>query len=315
MHYRNLALFLILAAVWGSAFVAIKAGLGTPTNPGYFFEAPVLFAAARYDIAGILMFAFAVWATPRWRPRSRTEWVSVFIAATLLIAAYHAFLFIGETNPSVTSAGAAVIVSLSPVLTTAFARGLLPAERLTAVGVLGLILGLLGVGILSNPDPSNLLTAGVLAKVTVFLAAVSFALGSVLLRRINDGLPIETLEAWAMLGGAAMLHLASVGLGEDLPGTPNASAIAALAYLSVVASAGGFLVYFVLLERLGPIEINLVSYVAPIFAAVVGFVLLGEVVTIYTGIGFLVIVVGFILLKRQALRRELPTLRKSWRQD
>ncbi len=45
-RYRNLALFLLLAAVWGSAFVAIKAGLA------YF--PPVLFAAIRYDIAAVL---------------------------------------------------------------------------------------------------------------------------------------------------------------------------------------------------------------------------------------------------------------------
>jgi drug/metabolite transporter (DMT)-like permease len=52
-------------------------------------------------------------------------------------------------------------------------------------------------------------------------------------------------------------------------------ALWALGYLSLGASAAGFLVYFTLLERLGPIEISLVSYVAPLFAAISGFLFLG----------------------------------------
>jgi len=116
---RNLSLFLILAAVWGSAFMAIKAGLT------YF--PPVLFAALRYDVAGVVMLAYAAYVVDDPIPRGRDdEWTTVAVGATLIIAAYHAFLFIGESDPAVTSAVAAVIVSLSPVLTTVFARAFLP---------------------------------------------------------------------------------------------------------------------------------------------------------------------------------------------
>ncbi|ELZ49798.1 hypothetical protein C464_03624, partial [Halorubrum coriense DSM 10284] len=79
----------------------------------------------------------------------------------------------------------------------------------------------------------------------------------------------------------------------------------ALGYLSVVASGIGFLVYFDLLDRLGPIEINLVSYVAPVFAALVGWLVLDEGITATTVAGFLIICVGFGLVKRDAIRAEL----------
>ncbi|WP_255148769.1 DMT family transporter [Halorarius halobius] len=304
MRHRNLLLFLLLAAVWGSAFVAIKAGLGTPADPAGFFETPVLFAALRYDIAGVVMLGYAAYATDRWRPRGRTEWASVLVAGALMIAAYHAFLFVGETDPAVTSAVAAIVVSLSPVLTAGFSRLWLPSERLTPLGVAGLLLGLVGVGLLTKPTPEDL---GVnLGVVLVFLAATAFALGSVLNRRIDADLPIETLEAWAMLTGAGMMHAGSAAVGESVAAASfTPTALAALAYLALAASAGGFLVYFDLLERLGPIEINLVSYVAPVFAAVTGFLLLGEVVDLYAVAGFLVILVGFGLLKRDAIRAEL----------
>jgi len=297
-RYRNLALFLVLAAVWGSAFMAINAGLE------YF--PPVLFAALRYDIAGVIMLAYAWYVVDDPVPHGRSEWALVAIGATLLIAAYHVFLFVGESDPAVTSAIAAVIVSLSPVLTTVFARALLPSERLTLAGIVGLLFGLVGAVVLADPDPANLTGDGTVAKFLVLLAATAFALGAVLTRTIDAELPIETMEAWSMAFGAIIMHLVAFGVGESVSEIVwTFEAVAALAYLAVAASAVGFLIYFDLLDRLGPIEINLVSYVAPVFAALSGWLFLSEGITVTTVAGFLLICVGFALVKRSAIRDEL----------
>ncbi|MFB6139182.1 MAG: DMT family transporter [Halosimplex sp.] len=300
--YRNLGLFLALSALWGSAFMAIKAGL----------EAfpPVLFAALRYDVAGLVMLGYAVVRADDWRPRGRDQWATVGVGAALMIGAYHSFLFVGEQGT--TSAAAAVIVSLSPVLTTVFARGLLPDERLSTVGVAGIVLGVVGVVAVAQPDPATLLTAAVLPQLLVFAAAFSFALGSVVTTSLDAGVEIETMEAWSMLGGAGLMHLVSLGLGESLAAiTWSTTAVSSLTYLALGASAAGFLIYFDLLERLGPVEINLVSYVAPLFAAATGFLFLEEVVDAWTAAGFCCIFAGFVLIKRSALRRELPKLRAA----
>ncbi|QDX41874.1 DMT family transporter [Salarchaeum sp. JOR-1] len=299
-RYRNLSLFLVLAAAWGAAFMAIKAGLA------YF--PPVLFAAVRYDVAGVLMCAYAWYATDHPRPESRGEWLLVGVGATFIIAGYHAFLFVGETSPEVSSAAAAVVVSLSPVLTTGFSRGLLPSERLAPAGVLGLLFGLAGVVVLATGGSAALGDVGS-GEALVFAAAACFALGSVLTERIDASLPIETMEGWSMLLGALLMHAASLAVGEPLEVRWTWEAVAALAYLSLAASALGFLIYFDLLDRLGPIQINLVSYVAPVFAAITGFLVLGEELDWTTGAGFLVIFAGFCLVKRRAIRDELA----SWR--
>jgi len=299
MRFRNAILFTALAVAWGSAFTAIKTGLE--------FFPPVLFAAFRYDIAGVLMLGYAVYATDRWIPRSRNEWVLVGIGGAFMIAAYHAFLFIGEQGT--TSAAAAIIVSLSPILTTGFARAFLPGERLTGIGIVGLLIGFIGVGILSSPDPNNLLDTRTVSMFLVFLAAASFALGSVLTRRVDGELPIETMEAWSMLIGALLMHGASMALAESVSDVQwTGEAILSLFYLVLVASALGFLIYFDLLKRLGPIEINLVSYAAPVVAAVTGLLFLNETPTAYTVVGFVLILSGFTLLKRDALQAEFSRL-------
>jgi probable blue pigment (indigoidine) exporter len=298
---RNALLFLALAIVWGSAFVAISAGLE--------FFPPVLFAALRYDVAGIVMLAYAYVATEQPLPRGRKQWRVVAVAAVLLIAAYHALLFVGQQHT--TSATAAIVVSLSPVLTTGFARLVLPQERITPLGLLGLGLGVVGVGLIARPDPGNLLAPDAVGVPLIAGAAAAFALGSVLNRRSESGLPVVTMEAWAMVLGAAIMHGVSLAMpGESLADVDlTAEALLAIGYLSLVASAAGFLLYFALLERLGPIEVNLVSYVAPIVAAVVGWLLLGETVDAVAIAGFCTIAAGFALVKRRALAEEIAALR------
>nr|WP_049947205.1 EamA family transporter [Halarchaeum acidiphilum] len=105
-RYRDALLFCVLATAWGSAFVAIKAGLA--------HFPPVFFAALRYDVAAVLMFAYVGVTADRWRPRTRREWLTVAVGGLLLIAAYHAFLFAGEARPGVTSAAAAVVSASAP---------------------------------------------------------------------------------------------------------------------------------------------------------------------------------------------------------
>ncbi|QLH77728.1 hypothetical protein HZS55_10635 [Halosimplex rubrum] len=95
--YRNLGLFLALSALWGSAFVAIKPGLSA--------FPPVLFAALRYDVAGVVTLGYAALRADRWCPRGRDEWATVAVGAVPLIAAVTGFQFLEEVVDGWTAAG------------------------------------------------------------------------------------------------------------------------------------------------------------------------------------------------------------------
>lgn len=79
----------------------------------------------------------------------------------------------------------------------------------------------------------------------------------------------------------------------------------AVGYLAIGASAIGYTIYFTLLDRLGAIEINFITYAQPVFAAIAGRLVLGETLNLLSGVGFLVIFGGFVLLKRDAIHDEL----------
>ena len=294
---RDAGLFLLLSLLWGTSFMAIKLGLS--------FLPPVLFAAMRYDVAGVLLLGYVATTPGEWRPQSRADWLTVFIGATLIIALYNALLFIGQQG--VTSGVAAILIGMNPILATGFSRLLLPTERLGGIETLGLLLGFLGVGLVARPESTGWLVADLLAPGLVLLAAVCVALGSVLVQRVDSDLGTEGMVAWSTAIGALLLHAMSVGLPSesiaDVTVTP--AAVAAVIYLAVFASAVGYVVYFDLLDRLGAIEINLVSYTVPVFAALSGWLVLDESLDTAAVAGFAVIVAGFVLLKQATIRERI----------
>ncbi|WP_327052481.1 DMT family transporter [Halomicrococcus gelatinilyticus] len=285
-------MFVLVATFWGTSFVSIAEGL-------HYFP-PILFAAIRYDVAGLLVLGYAIIRTDRWRPTDRQDWLAVGIVGAFVIFGHHAFLYLGEQH--VPGALAAVIVSLAPVLTAMFASTLFTDQQVTPVGALGFVFGFVGVGVVANPDPANLVSTNGIAMGLVFLSTVSFALGSVLTQPIQSELPAPTLQGWAMVFGAGLLHVVSAMRGESaaaIDWTPTA--ITSLVYLVVFSGAIAFLLYFQLLDRLGPTELNLVGYLEPVVATLVSWMLLGELVDGTTVAGFAAIFVGFALLKRRAL--------------
>ncbi|WP_411966310.1 DMT family transporter [Haloferax sp. YSMS24] len=292
-------LFALLGVLWGSSFVAIEVGLA------YF--PPLHFAAYRYYLAGLIVLGYAAVSTSYWRPQSLTDWKLVAVAGGLMIGGHHAFLYIGQEY--VPGAVAAIVISLGPILTALLATGLL-GDRISPLGAIGFVLGFVGVGFVAQPDPNALFSSDVVGVGIVFVAATVFALGAVLTRPFSSDIPPRTLQAWAMLVGAGLLHLSGLVTNESVASIEwTATAIGSLVYLAVVTGAAAFLIYFELLSRFGPTEINLIGYLQPVSATLLSWAFLGQLIDPLTSLGFVFIFLGFALIKRRALARLVASVR------
>jgi len=287
--------FLTLASVWGTAFVATKAALAT--------FPPVLLAALRFDIAAVTLFAIATVAGDgQLRPGGRGDLAPILAGGAFSIGLHHALLFTGQQY--VPSAVAATLLGLIPVLTPVAARVLRPEERLDAVGAAGVLVGFGGLVLIANPDPGNL--SANLGAAFVFGSAVAWVAGAVTTREDDATLGPLALQAWMAAVGALLLHAAAALLGQSPAAVdPTMDGVAWLVYLAVVPGAGGFLLYFRLLDRLGPIRAGLLEYAIPPFAALFGFLVLGETLGANTAWGFACVLVAFILVQRAPIRAAL----------
>lgn len=289
-RFAIVGLFGTLATLWGLSFLAIEVGLESLE--------PVLFAAFRYDVAAVLLLGYALLGDAAWWPTDRAN-VGAILAGGVFLVAANAFLFVGQRT--VPSGVAAIMQSLVPIMTSLWALGLLPEERVSTVGAVGIALGFVGVGLIVRPDPANLLEDDVVGRLLIFLQVAGVALGGVLIQRARPTLGNAALSGWSMLTGGLILHAVSTGVGEPFTLPTSVEAGAAVAYLGIFATAIAFFIYFTLLDVRGALETSLVAYLVPVVATIVGVVVLGESITPTTIVGFLVVFAGFVVLKRRAI--------------
>jgi drug/metabolite transporter (DMT)-like permease len=309
---RTLTLFVLSSVFFGGTFVAAKAGLE------YF--PPLLFVALRFDIAAVVMIAYAAfrYSPAELKPRTTGDVVGILATGGLVIGLANSLLFVGQQYA--TSAVGAIVFSLNPILTPVFAALLLSNERLSARGAVGMGLGLVGVILVVSPDPAMLAGGDAFGRAILFAGAASAALGAVLIRRVDATLSSGARIAWGLPLAAALSHGFSLASGESAAAiTWSAGAIAALAYVSVFAGVFAYLAYFALLDETGAIEANLVFYAVPVVSTIGGWAILGEQLAPLAIVGFLTIFAGFALLGSESVdvRGRLPSgvvadVRRTW---
>lgn len=300
---RVIVLFIFLVTIWGAGFVAVKAGLASIP--------PVLFAVFRFGIGAAIMLGYTVLLTDYRYPVGRRDWLAVGANGLFMFTIYPIALFLGQQY--VPGSIAAVVSALIPLLTPGLTLALLPNEHLRFRDFLGVLLGFVGAVLVVHPSPSNFLGARTYGLALLVLSALMFALGGVVVKRIQAPLPSETLVAWSMGIGVIPLVAASILRGESSMFSIEwtGEAIFATMFLGVIVTGVGYFVYFELLDHLTPLEVNVSGYLMPVTAAITGWLWLDETITPVTMAGFLVIFIGFYLMKTDELKRELAKIRPA----
>lgn len=302
-RYRNVGLFAVAATLSGGMYVANTAGL--PYLP------PVFFASLRFLVAAVLLLPFLAIRGEPLRPRSGNDILAILASGGLVVAAANGFLFVGQQYT--TSATAAVLISLSPVLTVGLAAAFLPGESLTIGRAAGVVVGLAGVGLVVGPAALTLHSTPGRGPGLLVLAALSLAVGGVALRHLDSTLSPLAIAGWATLVGGTSTFGLSLGLGEPISAivwTPVA--LLAVGYNGVVATPLGYVAYFTLLAGVGPVRVNLLTYASPLVTALAGWLVLGEALSVSVVAGFVVIATGFLLVEFQPLTDEASRLRAGW---
>jgi drug/metabolite transporter (DMT)-like permease len=288
---------LIVWVVWGSTYLFIR--IGVETMP------PLLMAAARNLVAGIILFPIALRArrvavrqgreTRRWP--TRAEWIGTGVVGVLLLIANGV---VGLGEKSVPSGMAALLVATVPLWLLGIDAGLNHA-RLGLAPLAGLLLGLGGVALLSGLGGSG--HVSVTGALTILGAAAMWALGTIMARRST--LPSSPALASGMemlIGGAALLVLsAATGEFSSLHlGQVSARSWWALAYLIVIGSIVAFSAYGIAVRTLPTATVATYAYVNPVIAVLLGALVLGESLTSAMIIGGVLIVGAVVLVVRRS---------------
>src|SRR5918994_276993 len=198
--------------------------------------------------------------------------------------------------------GLAAILNSTTVMFTAIVAAVWMGDALTARKVVGIVLGIVGVTVLVGWDPLPLTGALLLAVAAMLLASLSYALGATYAKRSFSGIPPLGM-AIGQLGGtvALLLPLAVVSLPEKAPSFVVALSMLGLALLSTSVA---YLIYFRLIENVGPTSTVTVTLLVPVFGLLFGVLLLDEPFGPGTLAGLGIILSSVVLITGLAPRKK-----------
>jgi drug/metabolite transporter (DMT)-like permease len=283
--YASLSL---LVLIWGTTWAAIRVGLaGIP---------PLAGVAIRFGLAAAVLLLLTPFFGVRLGrdPMERRLWVA---NAALTFCISYGILYWAEQW--VPSGLAAVLFATFPLMVALFAHLLLPGERLTPAGSVGILVGFAGVAVIFSEDFSRLGGPHVgKAAALLLLSPFTSALGAVSVKRWGKEVHPLSITAVPMaitalaMGGMAALFERGRPFVLDRP------ALLAVLYLALVGSAVSFTLYFWLLARLPATALSLINYIIPVVAVAVGTLWLHEPLTARIVAGAALVIVGVALALR-----------------
>ncbi|MBF4555026.1 EamA family transporter [Pseudomonas sp. p50] len=252
------ALFLIVCLSWGTTWLGIK--IAVESVP------PLTAAGLRFLIAFPLFLSFALMRREPLLFPKKSRWFFVFVTLSYFSLPYY-LLNYGEMH--VSSGLTALLFSCMPVFILIFSA-LFLREKIYPSQVLGIAIGFGSLFMIIRGQGLHLDHAELLGVLAILGAAVMHALCYVVTKKHGSAISVITYNTLPI--GIAGLMLFVAGLQFESPVFSDISlrSWSALLYLGLVASVGGFIVYFLLLKRLSPIILSFVFIIFPVFAVIIG---------------------------------------------
>ncbi|MDR5652306.1 DMT family transporter [Ruixingdingia sedimenti] len=294
MRRSDWLLLCLLALLWGVSFFFIAVVL--PSVPA-FTLVTVRLALAALALAGVMRLRGIR------LPRGARAWGGLAMLGLLNNAL--PFSLVALAQGTIDSGLASVLNATVPLFTVVLARIATSAERLTPARLGGVAAGMAGVAVMVG---SGALSGGpgqAGAQMLSLAAAFFYATGTVFARRIVPGGLSPVAMAFGQLSMATLLLL-PLSLLFDAPWTlpmPPPHALAALVVLALMSTAGAYLIYFRLLISAGPVNLQLVTFMIPVTALLLGVLVLGEVLVARQIAGMALIALGLVLIDGRLLRR------------
>ncbi|MCU1409674.1 MAG: hypothetical protein JWR04_381 [Rhodoglobus sp.] len=294
MTRRGILLFAALGLAWGIPYLFIKIAVGE-LEPG-------MVVLARSGLAAVLLLPLAFFRKEvgpvlrRWKPMLAYTIVEIVIP----------WYFLSSAEQHLPSSTAGLLLAAVPLAGVGVAFLLGRPARLSGVNWLGIAIGMLGVAALVGLDVggSDLFSVAEMAVVVV-----GYALGPAILSRWMPDLPGVGVVA-VSLAGAAIAYIPLVVLTGSWPAVwPSAPVTIAIIVLAVVCSGLAFLLMIGLVAEIGPVKATTITYVNPAVAILAGVIVLGERVTVWTVLGFALVLAGsWLVTRRGNVPDDLPVV-------
>lgn len=296
------AAFATVCIVWGTTYLFIR--IAVETVP------PLLLTACRYVGAGVILLIIALLRGDR-LPRGRRTLVEIFIVGALLVCIGN--LSVVWAEQWVPSGIAALLVATAPFWATLFEAFRSDGERLQRLRLAGMLLGFTGVALLVTPGGAGgaFDHRFVLGAMSIQIGCVGWQYGTSRGKYNLAHVPPILSSALQALFGGALAGIVGIAIGELPRFHVTTRTLVALLYLMVFGSVIAFTAYIYAMRALRVTTLSLYSYVNPVVAVILGWIVLHERLTWVSITAMAVILAGVALVQSGSVLRGAAARRRS----
>ncbi len=284
--------------IWGSTWAAIKIGIVDVP--------PFIFALQRGIAVAVLLTVLALARRQRF-PRGR-ELAAAAVVGVFNTGTSWAIIFWSEQF--VPSGIVSVFGATAPVWTAFLAHFLVRGDRLSALKLLGLALGLVGTALLVGAPETSDTANALIATGLLALMPITWAVAAILsARTLARSEPIATVASGTWVGALVLVPFALTELGQPLHWTLES--LLAFGYLVVFGSCVGLVLNLWLYRKLRPTTASLTQVLIPAQAILIGTLWLGEPVGVRMLGGAALVVTAVVLNAIAGGRPAAPPLAEA----
>lgn len=280
---------------WGTTFLGIRICLETMP--------PLLMGGFRFLIAGSVLFFVVRFIYGVKLPQKR-EWINLSFIGLFMLAVGNGVVVWSEQH--IPSGMTALLVATFPFWVVGMESLTKNGERLTLRIFGGMILGFGGLALLVAPSffEANINKYFVIAVIILQLGSISWTIGTVYAK--HNPVKVNSLMGAAvqMLAAGVALTIAGTLKGELPTVHFTAKTFAAFSYLVIFGSIVAFSSYNYAVQKLPLSFVAMYSYVNPVIAVLLGWLILSEPLNFQIAIATAIILSGVALVKGKKKKEE-----------
>jgi drug/metabolite transporter (DMT)-like permease len=275
-----------LGAIWGGAFIFISLALKD-------FQ-PVSIAAWRVTLGALVMTSI-VFFTARKIPTDLRDWRYIFVVGFLNSAV--PFFLISWGQQFISSAATALLMATGTFCAVIVSHFTSHDERINRFRLAGVLIGFGGVLTLVLWDIVDSGLGGLKGQIAVTIAGCSYAISSVISRRLSHLPSISTSAATLFSASLYMVPLAFL-LENPLPEKVEMTSVLSILYLGVIASALAMTIRFSVIRANGAVFMAQVGYLVPLFGVIWSGLFFANVINLQTMLALILILVGIAISRK-----------------
>ena len=293
---NNYFLLIILSAIWGSAFFAIKIGLES--------FSPITVASLRLSIASLFLLFFFYIQKKKIFFTAQIIYLLIIIG---IIGNFIPFFLISWAEQHIPSSTAGMLMAIGPIITLVMSHFLTKSDKFTIIKFVSISIGFIGVlFIFSTNSFGNLVEYNfidLIAKFLVIIAAFGYMLSNIIAYEKLNQLDSFSITTFATTFGAIFsipFFLIDISF-NNYNYTFNYNSILAVIYLGIFPTAIAFQFRYYITKTSGPVFLSYVAYLIPAFALIWGYIFLSEKIGLNSLIGILLILIGVYLGQNRSM--------------